>query len=109
MGRAENAATEPFFFALAASAALVGCSANDHADARVATLVVEGPQESLERFANLQGSRRPALLVSEFTDLGEGRFEAAVALPKDFSDNDLVHTTREAVAAGLSYELVIVR
>jgi len=98
-----------FIFASAASAALVGCSANDDANARVATLVVEGPQDSLERFANLQGSRRPALSVSEFTDLGEGRSEGAVALPKDFSDNDLVHTTREAVAAGLSYELVIVR
>lgn len=93
----------------AASAALVGCSASDDASERVATLVVEGPQSSLERFANLQGSRRPALLVSEFTDLGEGRLEAAIALPNNFSDKDLVQTTREAVAAGLSYELTIAR
>lgn len=93
--------------ASAASAALIGCSAIDDTSQRVATLVVEGPQSSLERFANLQGSRSPALLVSEFTDLGEGRLEASMALPNDFGDKDLIQTTREALAAGLSYELTL--
>lgn len=67
------------------------------------TLTVWGPADGVRRFAMLQGSRRPALPVSAVTSMGGGKAQAKVDLPADFSGQDLIHTTREALAADLSY------
>jgi hypothetical protein len=91
--------------ALAASAVLAGCSQNERATSRVQShLTVVGSQDGVERFAELQGALRPALAVSAIKPHGSGRAEAVVALPVGFSGRNLVHTTREALAAGLSYK-----
>jgi len=91
--------------ALAVAAVLAGCSQNERTISKAQShLTVIGPQDGVERFTKLQGSLRPALAVSAIKPLGSGRAEAVVTLPVGFSGQDLVHTTREALAAGLMYE-----
>ena len=67
-------------------------------------LTVSGPREGLERFVALQASRSPPLAVSTITSLANGRATAVVRFPAGYSGQELVRTTREALAAGLSYE-----
>jgi hypothetical protein len=91
--------------ALAASAALAGCSQNERTISKVQShLTVIGSRDGVEGFAKLQGALRPALAVSAIKPHGSGRAEAVVTLPLGFSGRDLVHTTREALAAGLNYK-----
>ncbi len=67
-------------------------------------LRVSGPEAGVRRFTTLQNSRRPALTVSELTfRVGEDA-TAVVSLPADYKSHELLQTTREALAAGLSYE-----
>jgi len=91
-------------FVLAASTALTGCGRVETEATLVdGRLTVAGSHDGVERFAKLQGSRRPALAMSATTPLGNGRAEATVTLPASYDAQDLVHTTREALAAGLDY------
>jgi hypothetical protein len=91
--------------AILASTALVGCARNDHTVTTAEKkLTVSGARDGVERFAKLQQSRTPALAVSAIAPLGAGRAEAEVMLPVSFTGKDLVHTTREALAAGLDYK-----
>ncbi len=72
-------------------------------------LKVWGSEAGMERFVSLQKSRRPALTVSASTMNSDGRASATVALPATYTGKELVHTTREALAAGLWYEYQEVR
>ena len=67
-------------------------------------LTVTGPREELERFVALQGSHTPPLATSPVTPLDNGRATAVVTLPAGYGGQQLVQITREALAAGLSYE-----
>jgi hypothetical protein len=88
-----------------ASTALAGCGRNDHmVSTAKQKLTVWGAQDGVKRFARLQQSRSPALAVSEIKPLGAGRAEAEIMLPVSFTGKDLVHTTGEALAAGLEYK-----
>ncbi|WP_157105720.1 hypothetical protein [Sphingomonas sp. TDK1] len=87
-----------------ASASVAACSGG----ARDTTVVVKqlrvwGPQERLTRFVRLQGSARHPLVVSNAKPLDIGQAQAVVTLPASYTGEDLVHTTREALVAGLSY------
>lgn len=72
-------------------------------------LAVTGPRDALERFVRLQGSRRPPLAVSGIGALADGRATATVTIPAEFGGDEINHTAREALAAGLSYEFDEVR
>lgn len=90
---------------LATSTALTGCSGGERSDVQVGKqLTVWGSQVGLTRFVKLQGSLRPALAVSTPKSLGNGRAEATVTFPVSYKGEDLVHRTREALTAGLSYK-----
>lgn len=93
--------------ALFPSMPLAGCNRDEHSTAEVEKhLTVTGPQSGVKRFAKLQGSLRPALRMSAIQSLGNGRARATVMLPANSKGEDLVHTTREALAAGLNYRFV---
>lgn len=95
-------------FALAACGAVSACSNNS--DNKVTVnhnerhLTVTGTRDAVERFVALQGSLRPRLPTSSIENVGDGQATARVMLPATHSGADLVHTTREALAAGLSYK-----
>lgn len=95
-------------FALAACGAVSACSNNSDNKVTVSHnerhLTVTGAREGVERFVALQGSLRPRLPTSSIENVGDGQATARVMLPVTHSGADLVHTTREALAAGLSYE-----
>jgi hypothetical protein len=67
-------------------------------------LTVTGPREGLERFIALQSSHNPPLAMSAVTPLDNGRAMVVVRLSAGHGGEELVRTTREALAAGLSYE-----
>lgn len=91
--------------ALLPSMPLAGCNRDEHTTAEVERhLTVTGPQAGVTSFAKLQGSRRPALQLSAIQPLGNGRARATVTLPANYTGEDLVHTTAEALAAGLDYK-----
>ena len=96
---------QPFMLiALLTSTVLTGCNRDEHLTVKVEKhLMVTGPQEGVDRFVKLQGSLRPALPTSRVQRLKNGRAEAKVTLPASYKGEDLVHTTREALAAGLDY------
>jgi hypothetical protein len=86
-------------------AALAGCNRDEHTVTKVEQrLMVAGPQGGVDSFARLQRSLRPTLAVSLLRPVGNGRAEASVTLPADFSGQELVKTTREALDADLSYK-----
>jgi len=89
---------------LAAAASLAACDREQDTVTTERHLAVTGPRDSLERFVRLQGSRRPPLAVSGIETLADGRATATVTVPAEFDGEELGHTTREALAAGLSYE-----
>jgi hypothetical protein len=86
-------------------ASLAGCSRDEHAVTKVEQhLTVAGPQDGMDRFVKLQHSRRPSLEVSAFRPVGNGHVEATLTIPATYTGLELVHTTREALAAGLDYQ-----
>ena len=88
-----------------AAASLSACGAEPTATSkRERTVAVAGPRDDVERFLRLQHTLRPPLETSPIRDLADGRVSAVVTLPADGTGEDLVHTTREALAAGLTYE-----
>ncbi len=89
---------------LATSTSLAGCGRREATTAfEDKRLTVAGSHDDVERFAKLQGSRRPALAISTIKPLSNGRAEATVTLPASYDGEDLIHTTREALAADLEY------
>ena len=82
-----------------ASAAEQETVATTHRD-----LTVTGPREGLERFIALQCSHNPPLATSAITTLDNGRATAVVTLAAGSGGQELLRTTREAIASGLSYE-----
>lgn len=84
---------------------LLACSGGNHQDVQVSkTLTVWGPKAGVTRFLALQGGLKPAVTVSAPKPLGNDKAEATVTLPASYKGEDLVHTTREALAAGLWYK-----
>ena len=91
--------------ALSLVTALPACAAEQESGAPAQRdLTVSGPREELERFVTLQGSHSPPLTASPVTTLDNGRASAVVTLPAGLDGQQLVQITREALAAGLSYE-----
>lgn len=87
--------------------AAAGCGRGEHATTSVEKhLTVTGPQQGVHSFATLQGSLKPALVTTPIKYLGRGRAETTVTLPPSYDGKDLIHMTREALAADLSYEYV---
>ena len=68
------------------------------------SLMVRGSHDDVVRFVGLQHSLRPPLETSPITESSDGRASAAVTIPAGHTNDDVLHTTREALAAGLSYE-----
>jgi hypothetical protein len=90
---------------LAASFAVAGCDRSGPArTVAESQLTVAGPRDNVERFAKLQASLRPVRPLSPIKSLDNGRAELTVTLPAKPSGQDVVHITREALAAGLRYE-----
>jgi len=91
--------------ALSLVTALPACAAGQELGATTQRdLTVSGPREQLERFVALQGSHSPPLATSPVTPLDNGRASAVVTLPAGHGGQELARATREALAAGLSYE-----
>ncbi len=89
---------------LALSTTLSSCGRSEDATATaIKKITVTGTSAGVERFVKLQGSAPIPLIASAITPLGEGRAKATVTIPANFGGRDIVHTTREALAAGLSY------
>lgn len=89
---------------LALSITLASCGKSNHATTMaVRKMTVSGTTASVERFVKLQKSAPIPLAASSVTSLDKGRAEATVTIPANFDGRSLVHTTREALAAGLSY------
>ena len=65
--------------------------------------LVTGPRENVERFVRLQEALSPPLKTWPISDLSDGRAQATVTIPADHTAEDVVHTTREAIAAGLTW------
>lgn len=65
--------------------------------------MVTGPREDVERFVQLQEALSPPLKTWPISDLSDGRASATVTIPADYTAEDVVHTTREAIAAGLTW------
>jgi hypothetical protein len=65
--------------------------------------MVTGPRENVERFVRLQEVHSPALKTWPISDLSDGRAQATVTIPADFAAEEVAHTTREAIAAGLTW------
>ena len=88
-----------------AATLMSGCTAHEANDQAVhKQLIVTGSEAGVRRFVALQNSRRPTLPVSSITFEVGGPATAVVALPSGYSGRELVNTTREALAAGLSYK-----
>ena len=65
--------------------------------------MVTGPREDVERFVRLQEALNPPLKTWGISDLSDGRAQATVTIPADHTAEEVVHTTREAIAAGLTW------
>lgn len=65
--------------------------------------MVSGPRDDVERFVRLQERLNPPLKTWPIGELSGGRAQAIVTIPADYAAEDVVHTTREAMAAGLTW------
>lgn len=65
--------------------------------------MVSGPRDDVERFVLLQERLSPQIKTWPVSDLSDGRAQATVTIPADYAAKDVVHTTREAMAAGLTW------
>lgn len=87
-----------------ASTSIMACEQESATSTNVErNLMVTGSREDVERFVRLQQALRPPLKTSPISDLSDGRASATVTIPADHTAEDVVHTQREALAAGLSY------
>ncbi len=90
--------------ALAACGAVSACTEETTVSQIDRKMTVTGSHEGVERFVALQGSLRPRIATSNIEVLPDGRSSATAMIPVAHTGTDLVHTTREALAAGLSYK-----
>ncbi|WP_206239904.1 hypothetical protein [Novosphingobium terrae] len=92
------------FVVLAFSLALCSCTTNK-ADVSgfVKRITVSGSPQKVEHFARHQRFFNGAVLVSNITIRPNGEAEATMSFRGNYAPDDLIHTTQEAVAAGLSY------
>lgn len=90
--------------ALAACGAVSACTKETTATQIERKMTVAGSYEDVQRFVALQGSLRPQIITSGIEVLPDGRSTATATIPVSHTGTDLVHTTREALAAGLSYK-----
>ena len=65
--------------------------------------MVTGSREDVERFVRLQHALPQPLRTWPISELSDGRASATVTIPANHTPEDVVHTQREALAAGLSY------
>lgn len=65
--------------------------------------MVTGPRGDVERFIRLQKALGPTLKTWPISDLPDGRAQATVTIPADYAAEEVAHTTREAIAAGLTW------
>lgn len=87
-----------------AGVALAGCSQAPDEDLRTdRSFAVWGAPDAVARFTFLQKSRRPALKASDPQSIGANKERVIFEMPATYSGQELVRTTREALAAGLSY------
>lgn len=86
------------------SVATWGCSQPTTVTKVERKLTVIGNREGVARFVALQGALRPRIETSEIKVLANGQSSATADIPISHSGRDVVHTTREALAAGLSYK-----
>jgi hypothetical protein len=91
--------------ALAACGAVSACTKETTLSQIDRKMTVSGSHEAVERFVALQRSLRPRIAASVIEVLLDGRSSATATIPVTHSGTDLVHTAREALAAGLSYEV----
>ena len=66
-------------------------------------LVVTGKTEAIARFADLQRKWRPDARVSAPVAAADDKQSSTIRLPDDFTGQQVICLTREALAAGLSY------
>ena len=93
--------------AFAAWGSLSSCTHEETSVSRTDRLLtVSGPRVSVERFVASQGSLRPPRSSSSIQTLADGRAKATVSIPIGHAGVDVVHTAKEALAAGLSYTFV---
>ena len=84
---------------------LGGCSQDANERAKVERqLTVTGPKEGLDRFVKLQTTARPVVEVVDVKSLPNGQKVARMRIPVGYDGEDLIHTTREALAADLNYK-----
>ena len=88
---------------LMALSTLSACDSQSQNTISEKKLSVVGSVEGIATFVALQGALRPSLKTSVPTIIRGNQLQAVVSLPATFSGTDLLHTTREALAAGLSY------
>lgn len=65
--------------------------------------MVTGPREDVERFVRLQEAQSPPLNIWPISNLPGGPTQATVAIPADYTAEEVAQTAREAIAAGLTW------
>lgn len=95
--------------ALALCGSMSACTKVSPVSQNDGKITVAGTGEDVERFVALQFSLRPTIAVSKINVLPDGRSTVAVMIPASFTGNDLIHMTREALSADLSYKLEVRR
>lgn len=90
-----------------AALALAGCQkqADPISTSLEKKMIVTGAPEDVARFVALQASRKPVLATTPPVAAEAGDTQSTVSIPAKFSAEDLHHTSREALAAGLDYRI----
>jgi len=96
----------PLFVGVLALSCLSACHDRAQVVSVEKQLVVIGSKDGIANFSALQRSRRPALRTTAAIAEPDGRLKTVVTLPATFTGAELIHTTREALAAGLRYRYV---
>jgi hypothetical protein len=87
-----------------ASTSFAACEQEPAAVANVErNLMVSGPRGDVERFVRLQEALSPPLKTWPISELSGGRAQATVTIPADYTTDEVAHTAREAIAAGLTW------
>lgn len=87
-----------------ASTSIAACEQRPAASTSVErNFMVTGPREDVERFVRLQEALSPPLKTWPIGDLSGGRTQATLTIPADYTAEEVAHTTREAIAAGLTW------
>lgn len=90
--------------ALAAFGAVSACTQETTGSEIDRKITVTGSHAGVQRFVALQKSLRPRIATSNIEIRPDGRFSVTATIPVTYSGSDIVQTSREALAAGLSYQ-----